>query len=89
MYFTDRTVYVIAFDLTKDDPNRGVDYWLQAIAERTGKSKRESHAPILIVGTHVDQFPDINVVMTKLQVCISSHKVQHNIFPICIPHLLT
>jgi len=31
-----------------------------------------SLAPVVLVGTHVDSFPDINFVMAKLQVNLSS-----------------
>lgn len=47
-FMSERSIYVVVFDLRKPEENSRVEYWLQSIQARA------KTAPIIVLGTHAD-----------------------------------
>ncbi|GAM20898.1 hypothetical protein SAMD00019534_040730 [Acytostelium subglobosum LB1] len=56
LFVSERSVYVLVFDLSGGDTLAVIEYWLHSITSVAPNS------PIVLVGTHIDYFEDINKV---------------------------
>eukprot|EP01125_Pyxidicula_operculata_P011575 TRINITY_DN3792_c0_g3_i1.p1 TRINITY_DN3792_c0_g3~~TRINITY_DN3792_c0_g3_i1.p1 ORF type:complete len:1898 (+),score=455.03 TRINITY_DN3792_c0_g3_i1:41-5695(+) len=53
LFLTERSIFLIVFDLRRSDAEYYIDYWLQTI-----RSQVKDNCRILILGTHLDEFPE-------------------------------
>eukprot|EP01132_Coremiostelium_polycephalum_P002390 gene2390-2955_t len=65
LFVSERSVYVIVWDLTKSIPDSKLEFWLHCI------SSTAPNSPIILVGTHIDAFTDLNTVNSILETIAS------------------
>eukprot|EP01133_Synstelium_polycarpum_P004077 gene4077-4749_t len=61
LFVSDRSAYVIVWDLTKTIEDSNIEYWLHCITSTAPNS------PIILVGTHIDAFDNIDAVNNILE----------------------
>ncbi|KAM9957201.1 hypothetical protein ACTFIW_008941 [Dictyostelium discoideum] len=60
LFDSERSVYIVVFNLNNDDFS-AIEYWLHCIMSTSPNS------PIVLVGTHIDAFENLNVVNAVLE----------------------
>jgi serine/threonine protein kinase/GTPase SAR1 family protein len=60
-FLSQRSLYILVWDLRYEDEECKVSYWLQSIRSRTNNS------PVIIVGTHADEMPSIEEANAKAE----------------------
>ncbi|EGC32773.1 cGMP binding protein with small GTPase-serine/threonine kinase-dep-rasgef-gram-and two cGMP binding domains [Dictyostelium purpureum] len=60
LFDSERSVYIVVFSLNNDDFS-AIEYWLHCIMSTSPNS------PIVLVGTHIDEFENLNVVNAVLE----------------------
>ncbi|XP_013397728.1 probable serine/threonine-protein kinase pats1 [Lingula anatina] len=70
-FLSDRAVYLLLWNIRQGHEHAGLDFWLNSIAVHAPK------APILVVGTHLDQVSKVEIPVEEMQQKYSQIKGFH------------